>query len=283
MVKSIVNTLSTKFLSAVFSFLILLITSNYLGSEGRGQISLLIASITIVLLIANFVGGNTLIYLTPRKPIGELLLVSYLWSLLTILATFITLNALHAFEFQTCLHISVLSLLFSLSSVHVSILYGKENIETANKINLFQVVAHFFILSACFLVFDFKNIDTFIYSLYFTYLMAFILSAYSIKKYIHSPFSFKLKGTMRMAFSLGAIAQLANIFQFLNYRLDVYLLNKYDSIANLGIYSTTVAIAESVLLLGGSFALVQFSKISNTEDAGQSIAITTKLTSLAPY
>ena len=75
MVKSIVNTLSTKFLSAVFSFLILLITSNYLGSQGRGEISLLIASITIVLLIANFVGGNTLVYLTPRKAISELLFV----------------------------------------------------------------------------------------------------------------------------------------------------------------------------------------------------------------
>ncbi|MBK9798505.1 MAG: hypothetical protein IPP56_01840 [Bacteroidetes bacterium] len=57
-----------------------------------------------------------------------------------------------------------------------------------------------------------------------------------------------------MALIIGTIAQLANIFQFLNYRLDVYLLDRFDSIANLWIYSSLVSIAEAALLLEVAFA-----------------------------
>ena len=232
MVKSIVNTVGTKFLSAAFNFFIILITANYLGTEGRGQISLLIASITIVLLFANFVGGNTLIFLTPRKPISELLFVSYLWTLLTVILAFLSMYFFHVFDFNYCLHISLLSLLFSFTAIHISILLGKENIETANKITLFQVIAHFFLLGICFIFFEMNTDSVFIFSLYVTYGIAFLLSAFYLKNFIDKSVTFKLSDTLRMAFTIGALAQTANIFQFLNYRLDIYLLHNYDSLSN---------------------------------------------------
>ncbi len=278
MIKSIVNTVSTKFFSAIFSFLILLITSNYLGTSGRGEISLLLASITIILLFANFAGGNSLVYLTPRKPMGELLLVAYGWTLLSAAVSFLVLYFTHTFSLPTSLHITFLSILFSFTSVHISLLFGKEKIELANKITLAQLISHFFILSILFIFFDAKTISTFVYSLYATYGIAFFVSRFYLKKYLKNTFTFKLKGTLKLAFSVGAIAQLANIFQFLNYRLDLYLLNKFDTISNLGIYSTSVSIAEAVLLFGGSFALVQFSKISNTENEQEARLLTIKLT-----
>lgn len=278
MVKSIVNTVGTKFISALFNFLILLLTANYLGTEGRGQISLIIATITIVLLFANFVGGNTLVYLSPRKPVQELLLLSYFWTLLSAAITFLILFYSHAFEFTTSLHISLLSLLFSFTSIHISILFGKEKITLANKISLTQVILQFFFLAFCFLVLEKIDISVFIYSLYITYGIACLTSGYYLKEFFKNNFHFNLRGTLKMALGIGALAQTANIFQFLNYRLDIYLLNKFDSLSHIGIYSSAVSIAEAVLLFGGSFALVQFSKISNTEDENLSRQLTVKLT-----
>lgn len=278
MVKSIVNTVGTKFISALFSFLVILITSNFLGTEGRGEISLLIASITIILLFSNFVGGNTLVYLSPRKPFGELLLVSYLWSLFSSGLSFLVLYLLHTFSTETSIHIAILSLLFSICAIHISLLFGKEKIEIANKISLFQVILHFFILSFVFILTDVKSVHTFIYSLYITYSLAVIGSAYYLRAYFKNTFSLHVFATLKAAFAVGAVAQMANIFQFLNYRLDLYLLNRFDSISNIGIYGTSVSIAEAVLLFGGSFALVQFSKISNTESEQESQLLTIKLT-----
>ncbi len=278
MVKSIVHTLGTKFLSAVFSFLILLVTANYMGTEGRGEISLIIATITIVLLFTNFVGGNTLVYLTPRKPISLLLLLSYAWTILIAGLAFIGLYFFQLFDFITSIHVALLSLLFSLTSIHSSILLGKEKIEAANKIGLVQIIVHFFLLSICFIFFDKKDLTTFIYSLYITYGIVFLWSCWLIKIYFVKGGFKEWPKTFMMAISLGATAQLANIFQFLNYRLDIYLLNAYESISNLGIYTSAVIIAESVLLLGGSFAMVQFSKIANTENEGQSRDLSIRLT-----
>ena len=190
MVKSIVNTVGTKFLSALFNFLILLLTANYMGTEGRGQISLIIATLTIALLFANFVGGNTLVYLTPRKPVQELLLLSYFWTLLCSLISWVILYFTHAFDVQTCIHLAILALLFSFTSIHISILYGKERIDLANKISLFQVILQFFLLAFFFLVVNKQSLIFFISSLYITYGLALVYNAFHLKEYFKTPFHF---------------------------------------------------------------------------------------------
>ncbi len=281
MIKSIVNTVGTKFFTALFNFLILLVTSNFLGTEGRGQISLIISTITLILLFSNFVGGNTLVYLGPRKPLPALMFVSYGWSIISSLLAFLVLYLSNYFSVLMCMHIAFLSLLFSFTSIHLSLLLSKEEIKKANAITLFQVVAHFFLLSLCFIIWGANHIEVFIYSLYITYGIAFLGSAYFLKDYLKASFRIELGATLRMAFAVGALAQVANLFQFLNYRLDIYLLEKYDSLSNLGIYSTSTSIAEAALLFGSSFALVQFSSISNSENQESSRELTIKLTRLS--
>ncbi|MBK9478351.1 MAG: polysaccharide biosynthesis C-terminal domain-containing protein [Bacteroidetes bacterium] len=278
MIKSIVNTISTRFFTAVFNFLILLLTANYLGPEGRGQISLLLSTLTIVLLFSSFVGGNSLIFLSPRKPTTELLIISYLWAIIISLVCYLTLYISNAFPKIFCLHISVLALMLSINTIHTSLLIGKEKIKAANFINLFQVIGHFFLLAFCFLYLNRLHFSTFIYSLYLTYGLSCLIGLYFLFPLISIKFSFAFRGTLIMALTIGTIAQLANIFQFLNYRLDVYLLDRFDSIANLGIYSSSVSIAEAALLFGSSFALVQFSRIANSSNTDESRILTIKLT-----
>jgi O-antigen/teichoic acid export membrane protein len=163
-------------------------------------------------------------------------------------------------------------------SINNSILQGKEKIIFSNTAGLLQIIAHFFILSFAFLILKLNHIEFFIYALYLSYFLAWLFTCYHLKNELKGPTKLQMSSTLKLAFSLGFIAHMANIFQFLNYRFDVYLIAKYNKIAELGIYSTAVTIAESVLILGGSFALVQYAKISNMHNQKESALLTVKLT-----
>lgn len=64
----------------------------------------------------------------------------------------------------------------------------------------------------------------------------------------------------------GSLAQLGNIIQYLNYRFSFFILNEYSGLAAVGIYSVSVTLVETVWIVSGSIALVEYSKISNIRD-----------------
>src|SRR5687767_15870746 len=75
---------------AGLNFLIVILTAQSLGASGRGEISLFVANIALVLLFSSILGGTGLTYLTPRVNIYQLVLPAYVWSLLVSgLVTFI--------------------------------------------------------------------------------------------------------------------------------------------------------------------------------------------------
>jgi O-antigen/teichoic acid export membrane protein len=75
----------------------------------------------------------------------------------------------------------------------------------------------------------------------------------------------------------GAYLQLANAVQLLNYRLSYLLIDLYLGRSLLGIYNAGVQLSEGIWIFGKSFALVQYSAISNSNDLNYAIAITLKL------
>lgn len=81
MKKLIFNTFSIKLLTAISGFLTAIVVSRYLGTSGKGEQSLILATISIVLIFSNIIGGATLVYFSIRIPKFHLILLSYLWSL----------------------------------------------------------------------------------------------------------------------------------------------------------------------------------------------------------
>ena len=81
MLKSILGNFSVRFSSAIFNLLIAVLVSQFLGAAGKGEQSLILASITIVLLFHNLVSGASIIYLASRLNPQKLLIVSYLWTI----------------------------------------------------------------------------------------------------------------------------------------------------------------------------------------------------------
>src|SRR5687768_10361125 len=83
MFKKIFQTIVTKFLAAIFGFLVVVVTSKFLGAEGKGMTSLIITTVAIIMLVSDVIGGTVLVYLVPRTDLIKLLIPAYAWGLIS--------------------------------------------------------------------------------------------------------------------------------------------------------------------------------------------------------
>ncbi|HOY32802.1 MAG TPA: polysaccharide biosynthesis C-terminal domain-containing protein [Bacteroidales bacterium] len=255
--------------SAIISLLTAVLVSRYLGAAGKGEQGIIITTIALILIFANIIGGASLVYLTPKLPLKKLLLPSYLWSLVVSLLFAGILLVFPLVEQRYAVHIALLTVINSFTAVNTSVLLGKENIRAVNTINFSQVALTILALLFFFVSGVAINIYGYIYSLYIAYAVTFVMSAFFLRPYSgvrsHAD-TVTYRKAVALLFRYGFMNQLAHITQLLSFRVSYYFLESYQGYDAVGIYSNGVSITESVWMISGSVALVQYSKISNTSD-----------------
>ncbi len=286
MISKILNTFGTRGISAIVNFLIAIAVSQFLGPGGKGEQGIILTTIAFVLVFSNLVGGATLVYLTPRHHFSLLLLPSYLWALLTSALAYIILSLFSIVDPAFVMHICILAVLNGFTNIHGTMLIGKERIKASNMVNLLQPV----IVIACLLVFfmlaDLKNINAYIYSLYFAFGGSLLVSILYMRKtfgrfLMHTAGAYAM--ISRELFRLGFMNQLAHITQMMSFRLSYYVLEVYHGEASVGIYSNGIQIMESIWLISKSISLVQYARISNTDDPGYARLLTVRLLKAGIY
>ncbi len=275
MFKKIFKTFGVKFSSAILNLLIAVVVSQFLGSQGKGEQGIIITTIAFILIFSNIVGGASLVYLTPRLPLKKLLILSYLWTLL-VSGVFACILLIFPFvESRYALHIALLAAINSFTALHCSILLGKENIKASNIISFFQVLITVVTLFIVFYTHYALNIYGYLYALYAAYIGSFIVSLFFIFPYRTEKGNNEISYTKAttLLFRFGFLNQLAHITQLLSFRVSYYFLDSYVGYQAVGIYSNGVSIIESVWMISSSIAVVQYSKIANTQDnkANQSL------------
>lgn len=280
MLKKILNTFGTKAISAIINLLIAVILSQYLGPEGKGVQSLIITTITFVLVFANLVGGATLVYLVPRHSASLLVVPSYAWTIIIALISYFILLLFPVVDRSFIIHICLLSALNSITAINTSILTGKEKISTANMISLLQPTILIISLFSLFILADKHQIQSYIISLYTSF---GISAAASIIYYVRYCGGIKIhriseyNPIIREMVRFGLLNQVAHITQMLSFRLSFYVLDRFHGEAAVGIYSNGISIAESIWLISKSISLVQYARISNTENRKESAVLTARL------
>ncbi len=280
MINKILNTFGTRSLSAVISFLIAIVVSQYLGPEGKGEQGIIIATIAFVLVFSNLVGGATLVYLVPRYKFSLLLLPSYIWSILISAIAFLLLWGFRVVENEFIIHISILSIINSFTNIHATLLIGKEKIKASNLISLSQPLIVILSLLAYFIIFDNKSISAYIQALYFAFGGSLLISIYYLSKTFGRISLHKIEDYFKVLgelFRLGFMNQMAHITQMMSFRLSYYFLELYHGEASVGIYSNGIQIMESIWLISKSISLVQYARIANTDDKKYSQELTVKL------
>jgi O-antigen/teichoic acid export membrane protein len=278
--QKILNTFGTKSLSAVINLLTAILLSQFLGPGGKGQQGLIITTITFILVFSNLVGGATLVFLAPRKPSSQLLLPSYLWTLLISLVSFPILWFFNLLDSQFILHACILSALSSFTAIHTSLLIGKEKIAASNFIGLIQPVMIILSLAFFFVIKGWHDIGAYILALYISFGASMVVSFYYVISIAGplAPASFKdmlqVSGEM---LKFGALNQVAHITQILSFRMSFYVLDSYHGESAVGVYSNGISLAESVWLIAKSISLVQYARISNSDDREYSQKLTMQL------
>ncbi len=259
----ILNTFFSKTLAALFNFLTIILTAQYLGAEGKGITSLIVVNISIIILVNDIVGGPSFVYLAPREKILRLITPAYIWAAISAAITGFILSFFSGFSTHLNLHVAFLGFLQSLVSVNIAILSGKEQIKEANAAFLSRTGIILGTLLLAFVLLDRIAVMSFVYAWYGGTILSFLLSVLYLKPFLKTTSLQGIQRLLRTVFRYGAIIQTGNILQFLNYRISYYLLSYLIGNSQVGIYSIAIAIAEAVLLIAKSFSYVQYARISN--------------------
>lgn len=280
MIDKIVETFFSRVIVAAIMLIVVIINANVFGAEGTGTIALVVLGVTILQLIANFVGGGTLVYLVPRKSLSQLLFLSYTWALFSNITGVCVLYFLKAIPEGFELLLLILSLINSLYYINVTIMQAK-NIRLFNKYQLFQVfvlIGSFGLLLLLRYCFDWVvKVDYYLYALTLSYLFPLLTSLRFISRHV-DPFNFSgCTELLKEMFRLGFWVQLSNFAQLMNYRLNYYFISYFAGRKPLGLFELGTKLSEVIWIFPKSIALVQYAKIANCDDRTYAKQLTSSL------
>lgn len=264
----IIVTFLARFGSAVAAFVIAILLSQFLGTEGKGKAALLILNISFINLFTNLMGGAALVYLVPRFHSFTLMVVSYIWiPLVALLLGYI--YYVSGLNFTSLdVHTFALAIILGWFNTNTNILLGKQKTHIFNILSVIQVfITLVYLLIAFYSNVGNKEYSDYLIALYIGYGASFIASFYFASKEFENSYKLiSLKQVLRRYVWHGGYIQLANLGQLLIYRASFYLIGYYHSLSPLGIYSNAIAIAESIWIVSRSISTIQYSEIANEKD-----------------
>jgi len=277
--RNIYTTFATNFVSALLNLLIAVVISQTLGAHVKGEQSIILTNIVILLLFNNIIGGATLVYIVPRFDNRKVVLYSYLWAFIVCSGAFLVMRLIPGLSHELLIHTFILTFISALASANTMILLGKEKILAKNAIHILQILSVAVFLVFAIFALNIENINAYIYALYFGYGSSLLLSIILLAKHWNAGQKIAeiKKPLIPSMFRFGFFNQLSHITQMLSLRLSYYLLLIFYGNESVGIYSVAVAIIESVWLISKSIATVQYARITNSTDEAYNLRLTVKL------
>ena len=256
-----------------------IILARVLGPTGKGIYALIMLIPAVMLKLGSLGIEAANVYFTGSKRyeikdiVSNSLLSSILLGLiliflffgvshLNIFQTFLNSNQINPFYLWLAVLTVPLSLLFGFLQ---NIFLGKEEIAKYNKINIFRGILQLIAIIIFLLIFK-QGIFGAVLShiLIITTVTLFVVIL--VKKI--TPLSIKIhRKLFKDSTKYGLKAYFGNLAQFLNYRLDIFLVAIFLTPAAVGFYSISVGIAERLWMLPGAIATVLFPRISSLKDA----------------
>lgn len=274
--RSIFGNFGVRVLSALLNLGLVILFSQLTGAFGKGEQSLLLASVAVITIFDSLVGGAALVYLSSRFSWLQLLGASYLWIFVVSVFSFVILYFLQVFTGGYLINVIVLSAISALTASHTSLLLGQQKISAYN---LIQISVPLLTFLTCLYQWTTQNKLDYAMALYIAFGVSFALSVYFLWRFFaveHQVFV-AWQTIWQRLFSLGFFNQLAHVLQLLSFRASYYILEQYQGVSAVGIFSNASSITESIWLIATSISLWQYATISNTQDQKYAIQLTEKL------
>lgn len=264
MIRPVLGTIGTRIVVMAANLLVIAVAGHALGTEGLGEIGLIVLGITLIMVLNNVIGGGALVYLAPRLPARTLLPPAYLWAVLTAVLAAMVMHALPLVPAGLEWHVVLLAFLQSLYTIHFGILLGHERIHRYNTITVLQSTVLLLAFVSLTSTAEQADVGHYVTASYLSFGTSLVASAWAIRgpgknSSTPSPWAW---GAM---FRQGGYTQAANLLQLLNYRLAYYLIELFRGTSALGLYTVANQLAESTWLVPKSLGMVLHVRVSNLE------------------
>ena len=289
MLLRLLHTFAARLGVALLNFGVVWLTARYLGSAGRGQVSLFVTDIALSLLFIGLLGGSSLIYLAPRRSVWHLLLPALAWATLVSAAGTLGIWLWRDTGWVYAAHLFAVSWLQAAFSITTLLLLARRRETTYNYLNLAQAGLLALVLAAAFWGLHLRQVPVYWWSCYPAYGLPLLASLLLLSRlpdtWRRAPG--ELRAVTRELAQHSRGAHFSNILSFLNYRLSYYFLAGLTGAAGtraVGVLSVGVALAEAIWLIPRSAAQVQYVDLVHAPDkAAQAAAVarTARLTLLA--
>ena len=276
MIKLIIQSLVTKSAVAVVNFLILIISSRYLGVSSRGDISLFILNISIVQIVCGIYTGYSIVHFVPKFNLKKILVSAVVFTLIfnTLSNTIIIFLNKQVEGYEWMGHL--ISFLVIINTFNCMVFLGQQNIKAFNLMSVVQPFLLF--VGLLFFIFSVKlyTFEAYLYPLLISFSLSTVISTLLVLK--------KLKHDENKIYNLKSI--LLNGLAFQSGLLMYLFCNKFSYYvlsdkASLGLFSSATVIAESVLIVANAIAPVLLSKVANQTNNTKNIALSLSLSKLS--
>ena len=275
MIKRISNTFASRLLIVVANFLLVVVTSRTLGSEGRGEISLFMTDFTLVLLFTGIVGGSAMAYFVPKKDVFTLTVIGYCWSLPIAGLGVVLLHLFHPSAYTLWLFGALLVQSFTV--VHQMVLLGKNHLFRYNLSTSIQPVFNLAYVYARFHFGNEKSVYIFVEGFFLSSLLAYLAAVLQTWSFFIAHTLQNAKETALDMLRYGSGTYVSTIIQTVAYRLSYYVLFWFGMSQTIGELSNGLALTEATWLISHSLSLVLYAHLLNTPDEGTQHKLTVQL------
>lgn len=262
--KNTTFTIVTKFGILLANFVLVVFSTRIWGSEGRGEIALVIANISIITIFSNIFCGSTVAYHASMVQREALLGISFAGAILVSLTGSIIFSAF--FGSGYFLPLFLISLFMSLTTTVSSWWLGKNNLTKYNFLTLLIPLFIIIVLIILYFILNKTELNTYFTAYYFGLGIVFLVGISGLRMNDRIKTPVISKDETRSIFLYGLSNEFNYLIQFLNYRLSYYFIAMMLGLSNLGLFSIVVSISEAVWIISRSLSTVHFSNVINSDD-----------------
>ncbi len=276
MFKTIFQSLLTRGGVAIFNFLILILSSRYLGLSTRGEVSVMILNLAAIQIINEVVTGYSLVSFIPKINLLRIYKMGISITLLLSIASTFILSAIGKLNSESIWIIIPLTFLVIANTFNLVILLGKQDLK---RYNLYSILQPFLLLIGLFVTTRVIGIYTFegyVYPLFISFFITFCFTTYYALKWIKPKQTGELP--WKKIITLGVYCQAAVLMHVLSNRYSYYLL---ENNAQVGLYSSACSLIESVWVIMAAINPIILSRVANTGDTEESRSLTFTMAKLS--
>lgn len=260
MIRQIIQSIAVKAIVAIINFLILIVSSKYLGVYSRGEISLFLLNLTIIQSINEIFTGYSIVHFVPKFNLKKIIFYgigfTFIFSSLSNLLIVSLHKQVQGYEWFGYF----ISILVILNTFNCMLLLGRASFNSFNFLAFLQ--PFLLLIGILFLVFYQQQytLTSYLWPLMLSFLVSFLISSFLLFKSSYKSTTTTIDFKLREILSNGFYYQMALLlFVFCN-RFSFFLLVDNKKI---GLYASACMLMESVLLVVNSISPILLSKVAN--------------------